>query len=213
MGAATTIAGRTPRGQGDLLRDRLVDAALALIDEHGDPSQLSIRAVTKRAGVSPTAFYLHFEQRDELLRACVERSFVEFRDTVRVASAEADHASGRLMRAGLAYIAFARSRPARYALIFGPATPPARGAGMEPHEKSAAAGDAFGDLVALVLGYLDEGDPRRHEAATLAKGIWSGLHGFVTLRHSRPGMDWPGDEEFAGRLARAWLGAPAGRSS
>jgi AcrR family transcriptional regulator len=199
-------ATRNPRGQGDLLRERLVDAALASIDERGDASGISIRSVTKGAGVSPTAFYLHFENREELLAACVERSFAEFRDAMRAAVAQAAGPWDQLIRAGLAYMDFARTRPARYLLIFGAPTREPGLSGMEPLPKPAAGTDAFEDLVGLIADYLGPDDPRREEAETLAKGIWSGLHGFVTLRHSRPGMTWPPDEEFARRLAEAWLG-------
>lgn len=199
---------RNPRGQGELLRERLVDAALALIDEQGDASGLSIRAVTKRAGVSPTAFYLHFDQREELLAACLERCFAEFRDTVRAATETIADPRARLIRAGLAYTEFARTRPARYLLIFGAPTRAQDAESMALLPKPESGAEAFEDLRALVLADLGPDDPRRARVDLLAKGIWSGLHGFVTLRHSRPGMDWPSDEQFATLLAEAWLGEP-----
>lgn len=204
MTAATDTAGRAPRGQGDLLRERLVDAAVDLIDEGTDPAALSIRAVTKRAGVSPTAFYLHFDTRDELLLAMVERCFTEFRDAVREGAAKAADPPGRLASAGLAYVDFARRWPARYALNF----VFMRSAEGEPPPKPSAADDSFNDLVALVLEHLDANDPRRSEAGLLARGIWSGLHGYVSLSHSRPGMGWPTEQEFVTRLAQTWLGQP-----
>lgn len=200
---------RTPRGQGKLLRERLVEAALAMIDE-GKAAALSIRAVTKRAGVSPTAFYLHFETRDELIRACLERSFAAFRDALRTATADVEDPRERLLRAGLSYIEFARSHPERYALIFGTLEPLPTTDITGPQGRPVAGGAAFEDLVALVLANLPADDPRREEAETLARGIWSGLHGFVMLRYSRPAVGWPSDREFAARLASAWLGEPAG---
>lgn len=202
--AATDTTGRAPRGQGDLLRERLVDAAVAMLDECGDPAQLSIRAVTKRAGVSPTAFYLHFDTRDELLRAMVDRCFTEFRDAVRAGAATAGDPAGRLAQAGLAYTAFARRWPARYALNF-VFVEPAEGAAPD---KPGAADDSFNDLVALVLEYLGPDDPRRAEVELLARGIWSGLHGYVSLSQARAGKGWPSDEEFVPRLSHAWLGEP-----
>ena len=62
--------------------------------------------------------------------------------------------------------------------------------------------------MALVLDYLGDDDPRRDEADFLARGIWSGLHGYVTLSQTRTGIGWPREDEFAARLAQAWLGAP-----
>ena len=205
MEGRTTAAERTPRGQGELLHERLIEAALEMIDA-GELAQISIRAVTKRAGVSPTAFYLHFENRDELLRACVDRCFVAFRDRIREATTEAPDGQA-LLGAGLGYIDFARQRPERYALIFGAdaaASPPS-----PDGEKPAAAGDAFDDLISLVRGYVGGDSARGIGVEVLARGIWSGLHGYVTLRHARPAIDWPGEEDFARMLAEAWLGAPA----
>lgn len=195
---------RTPRGQGERLGERLVDAAVEMLDEGTDPAQLSIRAVTRRAGVSPTAFYLHFENHDELMRAMVARCFTQFRDTVREGTDQGADPSGRLIAAGLAYTAFARRWPARYALNF-MFTEPAEG---EAPEKPAAADDSFNDLVALVLDYLGTDDARRPDADFMARGIWSGLHGYVTLCAARTGMGWPSEQEFVDRLARAWLGDP-----
>lgn len=55
----------------------------------------------------------------------------------------------------------------------------------EPPQKPGAANDAFNDLAALVLDYLGEDDPRRSENELLARMIWSGLHGYVSLVQAR----------------------------
>jgi len=204
--ATPTAAERNPRGQGELLRERLVDAGVEMLDQGTDPSQLSIRAVTKHAGVSPTAFYLHFESRDDLLRAMVERCFAQFRDAVRAGAAKADDPVDRLHEAGFAYTEFARRWPARYALNF-VYMQPAEG---EAPDKPSAADDAFNDLVTNVLDAIPEGDPRRDEIDLLVRGIWSGLHGYVSLSQARPGKGWPDAREFNKRLTRAWLGEPGG---
>ncbi len=199
-----TTAERNPRGQGELLRARLVAAAIEMLDEGTDPAQLSIRAVTRRAGVSPTAFYLHFTNREALLTAMIDRCFTEFRDAVRAAAAEAADPAERLERAGLAYVDFAHRHPARYALNFVFMKPAEGDAPVKP----AAADDSFNDLGALVLDYLAEDDPRRGEIDLVARGIWSGLHGYVSLRQTRTGIGWPDPQEFVQALARAWLGHP-----
>jgi AcrR family transcriptional regulator len=197
---------RTPRGQGNLLRERLVESALAMVDE-GQAAAISIRAVTKRAGVSPTAFYLHFANREQLIWACIERSFAVFRDALRSAAAKRELPRDRLLESGLAYIEFARTYPERYALIFGAREPLAVDETDEPEENLVVGGDAFRDLIELVSDNLAAaGDPVPPEEAELrARGIWAGLHGFVLLRYSRPTIGWPEDREFATRLAAAWL--------
>lgn len=192
--------GRAPRGSGDLLRERLLDAAVEIVAEHADPSHVTIRAVTRRAGVSPTAFYLHFETRDALLAAVIERAFMEFRATVGAGAESGSDPPGRLRAAGLAYVRFARERPALYAIIFEPHDYPA---GEDGHGPGMA---AFEDLEGLIADYLRDAGTAPDDVRRRAQGIWSGLHGYVTLAHASDELDWPTGEEFLTMLAEAWLG-------
>jgi AcrR family transcriptional regulator len=203
----TTATARTPRGQGERLRERLLGAGVEIVTEQGDPSHATIRAVTKRAGVSPTAFYLHFATRDEFLAALRQRGFEEFRAAVSEAAdtGGADPAA-RLHASALGYMRFARERPNVYALIFSPDHVPEEGT-WDPDAPGPA---AFTDLVARVTAYLDHAGRETPDAPRLALALWTGLHGWVTLSYAARKMDWPSDEEFVARLAQAWLGPAAG---
>ncbi|MFI5609164.1 TetR family transcriptional regulator [Amycolatopsis sp. NPDC051903] len=68
-------------------RQALLDAALELLADGGFGS-LSLREVTKRAGIVPTAFYRHFTSMDELGIALVEETTRTLRDLVRSARTE-----------------------------------------------------------------------------------------------------------------------------
>jgi AcrR family transcriptional regulator len=210
MEAARKPAGRTPRGQGELLRERLIDAALAILDEGHEPSAISIRGVTKKAGVSPTAFYLHFEDRQELMRALIERGFTEFRRQINEGADRGSDPEGRLVGAGSAYLSFSREQPERYRLIFA-ADWDEHGISDEPEDKLEVADAAFEDLVSLITDYLGSDGRDPAELDTIALGIWSGLHGYATLCHAQPGMAALTDEQYALLLAGAWLGPPPGR--
>lgn len=191
---------RTPRGSGDLLRERLIEGAIAIVAGGGDSSRVTIRAVTRQAGVSPTAFYLHFDTREALITAVIERAFAEFRATLRAAAQSGSDPWGRLRGAGVAYMRFARERPALYAIIFGPYERPENEDGDGPGM------GAFEDLMALVADCLDDAGRAEADVRRLAQGIWTGMHGYVTLAHAREKLDWPTGEEFATMLAEAWLG-------
>jgi len=200
---AEALAERTPRGQGELLRGRLLDAGLEVISELGDESHVTIRAVTRRAGVSPTAFYLHFASRDELIAALRDRGFEAFRSANAAGAATGgDDPAAQLRGAGLGYIRFAREQPNVYALIFSPHEPPDAD-DVDPEGPGLA---AFGDLTGLIEAYLDDAGASGADVQRLAIGIWTGMHGYVTLRSASSKMDWPSDEEFAAQLADAWLG-------
>jgi AcrR family transcriptional regulator len=199
---------RTPRGQGELLRERLIDAALGLIDDGAAPAEVSIRGVTRRAGVSPTAFYLHFQNREELMRACVEKIFSDFRERTHAAAGGGGDPAARLINAGVAYITFAREQPERYGLIFG-SNWEEEGIKGDPEDTIDVAAAAFTDLVELVAAYTGAAD-RSVDPDTLALAIWSGMHGFVTLCRASPAMAAPTAEEYATLLTEAWLGSPQG---
>ena len=65
--SSVTPRPRNARGQGAQLRDDLLDATLAGLAVTGDPEDVSIRGVAKTTGVSPTAVYQHFADRDALI--------------------------------------------------------------------------------------------------------------------------------------------------
>lgn len=65
-----------------LTRQALLRAALALTSTNAFDS-ISLRQVTKLAGLSPTAFYRHFDDMDELGLVLVEESFSSLRTMLR----------------------------------------------------------------------------------------------------------------------------------
>jgi TetR/AcrR family tetracycline transcriptional repressor len=66
------------RGQQPLTRERIVTAALALIDEAGLDA-LSMRRLGRELGVDPMAVYHHVPNKDELMREVVRKVFAELR--------------------------------------------------------------------------------------------------------------------------------------
>jgi AcrR family transcriptional regulator len=65
-------------------RAALLNSALELLADRGFAS-LSLREVTKRAGIVPTAFYRHFASMDELGVALVEEAMRTLRRMIRTA--------------------------------------------------------------------------------------------------------------------------------
>jgi AcrR family transcriptional regulator len=63
-------------------RRALLDAALELLEEQSF-SSLSLRQVTRAAGIVPTAFYRHFDDMDELGLVLIDESFRTLRAMLR----------------------------------------------------------------------------------------------------------------------------------
>ena len=70
------------QAQKERTREAILAAALELSPDHGF-AQLSLRQVTRVAGVVPTAFYRHFDSMDEVGLALVEQSFATLRRMIR----------------------------------------------------------------------------------------------------------------------------------
>lgn len=72
------------RSSKELTRAALVRAALKLLSRSSFDS-ISLREVTREAGVSPTAFYRHFDDMEELGLVLVEESFGTLSEMLRSA--------------------------------------------------------------------------------------------------------------------------------
>lgn len=109
---------RARRGEGDRLRDEILDAAEALLAEKGHPDAVSMRAIAKRVGVSPPAIYLHFEDKQQLFYQCCARGFAALTEVMEQAAADATSDFERLEALGRAYIRFGLSHGEQYRVMF-----------------------------------------------------------------------------------------------
>lgn len=78
---------RTQAERREHTRRALMDAALKLMDAGESFEAVSLRSVTRAAGVVPGAFYRHFSSMDELALALVDESFRTLRALLREARA------------------------------------------------------------------------------------------------------------------------------
>jgi len=123
---------------GDL-RAALVDATLALVAEKG-VSGFSVAEAARRSGVSISAPYRHFADRDELLAAAAVRGYEELLERFRVATSRAPTPADRVAAVSAAYVRFAAERRPMFELLFG--------AGLDKHR--------YPDLEAAAMAVLDE---------------------------------------------------------
>lgn len=153
------------------LREALIDAGLALARD-GGAAALTLRDATRRTGVSPSAAYRHFADRDALVTAVRDR----IRDAMaaRMRSFAPDAAGGRerLRAVGLGYIAFAREEPGWFEMAF--ATIDAAPAASTAPAPLAALSAALDTLVA-------EGELAPGARPGAEWPCWSAVHGFARL--------------------------------
>lgn len=161
---------------GDL-RASLLRAALALLQE-GGAEALTLRAVARRAGVSPGAPYHHFADKDALLAAVAGDGFAELHAALSEAAVEAaaGRPTARLHTMCAAYVRFALHAPARYAVMFHPDL------GQSPAMQSVAAAAlaTFEQLIAAVAAVSPRPDPQGQREAALL--VWATAHGAVVLQ-------------------------------
>jgi len=108
---------RSTYHHGDL-RQSLIDSAIALINEAG-VSDLSLRQVARRIGVSHNAPYRHFQDKEALLAAVAEEGFKALTLAMETAQQETrSDAAAALTAIGKAYVRFALAHPAHYRVMF-----------------------------------------------------------------------------------------------
>lgn len=183
---------RNQRGQGVRLRAELIEAAGALLAERGNADELSIRAVAAAAGVTPPSIYLHFRDRESLLRAVVAERFDDFARRLSKAEAAGSDPYDALRRRCRAYFRFGKEHPGHYRLLFSATGLGPKGVGT--YGKADHPGAAsFIELVDAVQRCLDAGNRPATERDSFFHAIqlWAWMHGMIDLRISKPEMPWP----------------------
>jgi AcrR family transcriptional regulator len=152
-------------------RQSLLDAAGALLDI-GGVDAVTLREVGARAGVSRSAAYRHFVDKDALLTVLATNALSELGDALETVAARDDSPEQSLRSAVLSLYAIGRTRPHLYRLMF---TDPAG----DPTAAVQAAGrtwDLFLDIVGRNVGPKQA----QHYGALLLTNV----HGIASLESS-----------------------------
>ena len=166
-------AGRYHHGD---LRNALVEQALRTIDALGVEG-LTLRGVGEALGVSRTALYRHFSDKQALVAAVARDGFRAF----RLALLEAWERDGRgqagFEAMGEAYLRFAIDHPSHYRVMFGRFV---ESCARDP-ELVEEASAAFQVLVDALVDQQREGTVRADDPVLLARFVWSVTHGIAML--------------------------------
>ena len=177
---------RARRGEGEKLREEILEAAEFLLARYGHDDAVSIRAVANRVGCTPPAIYIHFTDKTQLLFEVCARRFATL--TARIEEAVAQHTDplDRLVAGSRAYVAFGLEHPEHYRILF------MQKALLTPQQwkdlrLSGASG--FNELLERVDAAMSSGaiagEPRQ-----IAMAVWQLCHGIVSLMVTKPQWGW-----------------------
>ncbi len=166
---------RRPYHHGDLRRALLATAARLL--ETDGPAALSLREVARATGVSQTAPYRHFADKEALLAALAADGFAELARRMTEAEAGVDAPVERLRALGRGYVDFALAHPHVFRLMFGPEIPDRRA-----HPPLFAAATAAQEKLGAAIAACRRGLSRdAADERTALVAAWSLVHGLATL--------------------------------
>ncbi len=158
---------------GDL-KNAVSKSAMGLLSKKGVEG-LSLREIAKRVGVTPTALYRHYKDKNALLAEIAESGFSDLYESVTVHLASCSKPTEALKAFGLAYLKYGIEHPLHFQLMFSQNL-----SDRSKHKSLQAMAHKLVVLlkerVALCL------KPSRHkEVERLALTFWSALHGACEL--------------------------------
>jgi AcrR family transcriptional regulator len=160
------------------LRAKILDVARDLFAKEGYEA-VTMRKIAEKIEYSPTAIYLHFKDKDELIRELCQYDFRRF--AARFSStASVEDPLERLRATGRIYFDFAAQCPEQYRLMFMTARPDVS---PEDGERDDPAINAYAFLRYTVTEALEKKllRPELTDPELLAQTIWAATHGVASL--------------------------------
>ena len=150
------------------LPNALRAASRAILDEAG-PEAVGLREAARRVGVSATAAYRHFTNKEDLLASVAAEGFRELAAAMETAATGSNPLSGL----GLAYVEFALQKRGLFRLMFGPI--------LVERAKYPGLNEASGAVFALVQRVVAKADERPSDDQAAAMASWGLFHGLSSL--------------------------------
>lgn len=160
-------------------RSKILDAARQLFIEQGYDA-VTMRKVAQSVEYSPTAIYVHFKDKEALMRELCTEDFNKLAEAFQVVLQIEDPIE-RLQQVGIAYVNFAIQFPNHYRLMFMTPRPPE--VSTVDERKGNIQKDAYALLIAVVQSAMEKKcfRPEWSDPDLLAQILWAGVHGVVAL--------------------------------
>ncbi len=159
------------------LREEILNVSKDLLIEDGF-GKLSMRKIGRRANVTATSIYLHFDNKDELLLALVQESIESLKNVLLEAIDDSLDALTQLQKLAQAYIQYAIDHPKKYEIIYmvRPEEMP-----KYPKEKFREIRTVYELLADIIKRGKLTGRLEVENHLTSAYSIWAQLHGVVSV--------------------------------
>lgn len=177
---------------GDL-KTALIETGIKMISENGEDN-LSLRKVAAECGVSRTAPYAHFEDKDDMIRAMQEHVTAAFMERLRPAASKVDEDPEESLRQlGKAYIKFFLEHPEYYTFLF---ARPMINVNLDIKSPAKSNYPPFALLREVVIKCNDKADEKLSNQELEERLIrkWAGVHGMASIATMK-GVTWSRDWE------------------
>jgi AcrR family transcriptional regulator len=181
------------------LRTLIIDAARELFVAKGVEA-VTMREIAKRINYSATSIYLHFSDKDALIRAICDTDFLALATLLKDKLHIADPVE-RMLAFGQGYAQFALNYPNHYRMMFMAEHPP-RDPAISCIVQNNAEQDAYFQLKTVVEDVF-LANKFRHEltdSELIAQTIWAGMHGVCALQISMAQDNWINWRDIEQRL-------------
>jgi len=154
------------------LKEACLEQGIALLKEVG-AEKFSLREVARRVGVTPTALYHHFPDKNDLLAELAEIGLTKFRLQFESAIEAGGSATDRLLRMAHAYLDFFQDWPFFLDIMFAPA-----------FEEYPNVQEVRSGIFVLLTETLRQMGIPEDKVAYIACWAWSAVHGMANLAKS-----------------------------
>ena len=181
------------------LRTLIIDAARELFVAVGYEA-VTMREVAKRIGYSATSIYLHFADKESLLRAVCDTDMLALASSLKKVTQIADSVE-RMNALGLGYAQFALTHPNHYRMIFMTPRLPCSPETSSLQQNNAEQ-DAYFQLKTVVndVFLADRFKPELSDPELIAQTVWAAMHGVCALEIIMAQDTWVNWREISARL-------------
>ena len=170
---------RKAKGDGHLRRAEILHAAELIFVRDGYQGA-TIRKIAEEVGVSSTALYMHFSDKDEILLEICEGAIATLLASNTEISSRPIDAVSRVRMMLDAYMRFGLDNPNTYRLAF--CSTPGQISAIRAEVAADLGARCYDRFMHAVADIAAEGRLRLGDADSAAHTLWAACHGLVSLR-------------------------------